>query len=52
MDPYEELRKNFEMLSPVRKCPKCGHLALEFDFVNNKILCTRCGFEKSIPRMK
>ncbi len=52
MDPYEELRKNFEMLSPVKKCPKCGQLALEFDLRENKIICIRCGFEKHIPKMK
>ncbi len=51
MDPYEELHKNFEMISPVKKCPKCGHLTLEFDLKTNSIVCTRCGFEKNIPKM-
>jgi ribosomal protein S27AE len=52
MDPYDELRRNFEMISPVKKCPKCGHLSLEFDPRENRIVCTRCGFEKLIPKMK
>jgi len=50
MDPYEEIRKNLELISPVKKCPKCGHLTLEFDARNNKIICTRCGFERFMQK--
>ncbi|MBS3110017.1 hypothetical protein J4227_05820 [Candidatus Woesearchaeota archaeon] len=50
MDPYEELRRNFESISPIKKCPKCSRLTLEFDARSNSIICTSCGFEKSLPK--
>ncbi len=50
MDPYDEIRKNMEMISPVKKCPQCGRLTLEFNAEANKIVCTGCGFEKSLPK--
>lgn len=52
MDPFDILRDNIELLSPVKRCPKCYRLTLEYDPKQHRIFCTNCGFEKSLPKMK
>lgn len=37
-----------EEVTMIKKCPKCGALALEYDKKNNRIHCLRCGFEQPI----
>ena len=51
-DPYKELMKNIDLISPVKRCPKCKALALVFDEKNHRIYCRKCGFEKKLPQMK
>jgi len=51
-DPVEELKKNIEFISPVKRCPKCGKMSLEFDEKSHAIRCSGCGFERSMPKMK
>ncbi len=36
----------------VKRCPKCGNLALEFDTNSGRIYCTRCGFEEHVKQVK
>ncbi|MBW2970997.1 hypothetical protein KY320_02450 [Candidatus Woesearchaeota archaeon] len=52
IDPYKELLENLEQISPVKKCPKCLKLTLQYDNKNHRIFCTNCGFEKTMPRMR
>jgi len=49
MDPYEELKKNLDNVSAVKRCPKCKKLSLSFDMENSRIYCTSCGFEERLP---
>jgi len=34
---------------PVRKCPKCGQMTLQFDLKTGRMHCTNCGFEQKMP---
>jgi len=37
--------------APVKRCPKCHNLSLEFD-PSGTIKCTKCGFEQKMKVMK
>ena len=46
------MRENLEVekiVSPVKRCPKCYNLSLEFDAQTNQIRCTKCGFVQGLP---
>jgi len=49
-NPEEELIDNLNLISPIKKCPKCHALSLEFDPKTNKIKCMKCGFEVNLPK--
>ncbi len=47
----EEFKENIEIekiVSPVKRCPQCHNLSLEFDASNNRIVCTKCGFTQNM----
>ncbi len=49
-DPYKEIMDNLDLLSPVKKCPKCGQLTLKYNQDKGELYCTSCGFRRSMPR--
>lgn len=51
-DPYKEIWDNFDLISPVKKCPQCGKLTLQFNPKTGELYCTNCDFRKSMPRMQ
>jgi len=47
MDPDEEnWNKEFEKISVVQKCPKCGEVSLKF--LHGKIKCSECSYEQNV----
>jgi ribosomal protein L37E len=40
--------KDMEKIRPVKRCPKCGNLSLEYDKM--ELRCSRCGFKQPILR--
>ena len=49
-DPLEELKRNIDFISPVKKCPKCKSISLEYDDAAKKIKCSKCGFEVDVVK--
>ena len=46
----EEIKKEGgKAYYPVKRCPKCHVLSLEFDTETKQIMCKRCGFVQKIP---
>ena len=52
IDPYKEIMDNIDLLSPVKRCPKCNALTLKYDEKSGRIYCEDCGFERFLPRME
>ncbi len=46
----EWLRKKFEKVSVVKKCPKCGSLSLTYK--EGKLHCSECGFTQNVEKVK
>lgn len=51
-DPYKEIMNNIDMISPVKRCPKCNGLSLKYDKEQGRIYCEDCGFERFMPKVK
>ena len=51
-DPYKDILDNFDMLSAVKRCPKCGRLSLEYDARAGRLYCTKCDFSAEMPRQE
>ncbi|MBI2660572.1 hypothetical protein HYX07_05405 [Candidatus Woesearchaeota archaeon] len=47
---YDEPKFDKKMFSVVQECPKCGQLCLSYR--QNKIICSNCGYEQSVPAIK
>ena len=48
IDRLKNLEKDMLKVRPVKRCPKCNSLSLEY--INNKIVCQDCGYEEEIKR--
>lgn len=46
----KKFEKNVPKFSVVKECPKCGQLSLSFK--SDKIICSSCGYEQSIPAIR
>ncbi|MBI2542399.1 hypothetical protein HYV80_06860 [Candidatus Woesearchaeota archaeon] len=44
-----KFEKKLPRFSVVQQCPKCSQLSLSFR--GNKIICSNCGYENSIPEV-
>ena len=49
-DPYKELLDNIEQIGPVKRCPKCMKLTLEYHPEIGELYCTNCNFRRKMPR--
>ena len=48
LDRLKNFEKDIEKVAPVKRCPKCFSLSLEYDEANKKIVCQDCGYEEKI----
>jgi DNA-directed RNA polymerase subunit RPC12/RpoP len=49
-NPEKEIWNNIDYISPVKRCPKCTKLSLQFD--SGEIKCTSCGYKVEMPKVK
>lgn len=42
-----DFEKRLQKFSVVKKCPKCGELALSYK--EGLVICTNCGYEERVP---
>ena len=46
----EDWKKEFEKVTVLKRCPKCGGLSLSY--IEGKIKCNDCGYEEMVPKIK
>ena len=50
VDRLKRFQRKLLKARPVRRCPKCLSISLEFDAENNRLLCQDCGYEEKVKK--